>query len=614
MKKLLAILLAVVMLAQVVPAVFSQETANVTLTSTSAECGETVTITVAVSNCVEAKSIYIVPIYDEDALEIVSGKWLISGMLSDDWSPEFGDAAIAFAANTDINTDIFAFTFKVKDSAQVGKAANVSCEITIKTMDGKNEVPVSLTVTSGKVTVRCTHINKTEVPAKSPDCVNPGNKLYYTCPDCGLVFGADGITETTVEAETLAPLGHDWQAADCEAAKTCARCGATEGEALGHDFTVKAEDSEHLRTSASKCTEYNTYWYECARCGEISTTEYFTGTTAGDHAFTEKIEDEAHLVPGSGADCQSVKQYYYDCAYCDTVGTEVWNSTSYGEHKMATAWTTENGKHFHKCTLCDYKMDEAACSGGAATCTKKAVCSVCNVPYGDLAAHDYQTEWDQGDGTGHWHDCKNCTAHDMPVAHTPNISAATEEQAKVCTVCGYVIEPKLSHVHKTTKVEGHTATCTEAGQKTYYTCGCGKWFADAEGKTEITDKSSVALAALGHDWKAATCTAPKTCQRCGITEGAAIGHTESAWKSNQDQHWKACTADGCGVEIENSRGTHIDADKNGKCDICGHAVAVVDPSSPQTGDESQLLLWTILILASAVGIVLLVDKKKYLKQ
>lgn len=31
-------------------------------------------------------------------------------------------------------------------------------------------------------------------------------------------------------------------------------------------------------------------------------------------------------------------------------------------------------------------------------------------------------------------------------------------------------------------------------------------------------------AACSHNWKDATCTAPKTCSACGATEGAALGH------------------------------------------------------------------------------------------
>lgn len=65
------------------------------------------------------------------------------------------------------------------------------------------------------------------------DCVTP-----KTCAECG---------ETEGEA-----LGHDWAEADCLTAKTCARCGETEGEALGHDMMD------------ATCVDPST----CSRCGE----------------------------------------------------------------------------------------------------------------------------------------------------------------------------------------------------------------------------------------------------------------------------------------------------------------------------------------------------------
>ena len=65
------------------------------------------------------------------------------------------------------------------------------------------------------------------------DCVTP-----KTCAECG---------ETEGEA-----LGHDWVEADCLTAKTCAVCGQTEGEALGHDM------------ADATCVEPST----CTRCGE----------------------------------------------------------------------------------------------------------------------------------------------------------------------------------------------------------------------------------------------------------------------------------------------------------------------------------------------------------
>ena len=56
----------------------------------------------------------------------------------------------------------------------------------------------------------CAHETWTEA-----DCLNP-----KTCADCG---------ETEGEA-----LGHSWKDADCVTPKTCSRCATTEGAALGH--------------------------------------------------------------------------------------------------------------------------------------------------------------------------------------------------------------------------------------------------------------------------------------------------------------------------------------------------------------------------------------------
>lgn len=65
------------------------------------------------------------------------------------------------------------------------------------------------------------------------------------------------------------------------------------------------------------------------------------------------------------------------------------------------------------------------------------------------------------------------------------------------------------------------ATCTEP--KTCSKCG------ETEGDP------------LGHEWKDATCTEPKTCSRCGATEGQAAGHK---WKEANCTTPKTCTV--CG--------------------------------------------------------------------
>ena len=60
---------------------------------------------------------------------------------------------------------------------------------------------------------------------------------------------------------------------------------------------------------------------------------------------------------------------------------------------------------------------------------------------------------------------------------------------------------------------------------------------------------------------------------------AKLGHTESDWKSDKDNHWKECTVAGCGVIIENSKAAHTPDRASAtetdpiKCSVCGYVIA-----------------------------------------
>ena len=70
-------------------------------------------------------------------------------------------------------------------------------------------------------------------------------------------------------------------------------------------------------------------------------------------------------------------------------------------------------------------------------------------------------------------------------------------------------------------------------------------------------------ASCSHNWKAATCTAPKTCTKCGATDGSAAGHS---WKAATCTAPKTCTT--CGA-TEGGVIAHNYA--NGACTMCGTA-------------------------------------------
>lgn len=394
------------------------------------------------------------------------------------------------------------------------------------------------------------------------DCYDPDydNITFSTTPATVNVT----VPHSHVYDQEVATAEHLKTAATCTAAavyyKSCT-CGEngeetfTSGSTLGHDYTKKVENNTYLKTAASNCTEYNVYWYACSRCDANAkddaeaTDKYYTSTTAGNHSFTEKIEDAAHYVAGTGTDCQSVKKYYYDCAYCDLIGTNTWDSTTYGPHNYAATWSSDADGHWHECSLCHDKKDNAA--------------------------------------------------------HTPG-AAATETTPQKCTECDYIITPALGHTHNMTPVAANPATCTEDGNKAYYVCsGCSKWFEDATGNVEITDHSSVVLGHLGHDWVAATCTAPKTCSRCGATEGNALGHDfADVWSSDASGHWHACSRcdakDGEAAHTpDREAATETDPIKCTECDYIitaalghTHSLTKVEAKAPTCTEDGNIEYYT----------------------
>ena len=207
---------------------------------------------------------------------------------------------------------------------------------------------------------------------------------------------------------------------------------------------------------------------------------------------------------------------------------------------------------------------------------------ITKIPYKPLNNdHDFDmSAWGYKKADGHAHVCtRNPAHHDTVKAHTPG-APATETKPQTCTVCGYVITPATGHlcVDHLTKVEAKAATCTAEGNKEYYKCTCGKLYWDDDAFDEITGSDSAVIPALGHDWKDATCTDPKTCSRCGATDGAALGHS---WKDATCTAPKTC--DRCGATDGSALGHDYDMTQWGYKESDGHAhVCKRDPAHHDT--------------------------------
>ncbi len=72
----------------------------------------------------------------------------------------------------------------------------------------------------------------------------------------------------------------------------------------------------------------------------------------------------------------------------------------------------------------DAELPLAGHTGGTATCTERAVCSVCRSEYGELAAHDYITKYNS---SSHWLECSVCKNTTEPEPHVYDDWEITQE-------------------------------------------------------------------------------------------------------------------------------------------------------------------------------------------
>ena len=207
-------------------------------------------------------------------------------------------------------------------------------------------------------------------------------------------------------------------------------------------------------------------------------------------------------------------------------------------------WTSNgNGTHTRKCTVVGCNgIETENCSGGKATCTDKAVCTVCHTGYGDALGHNFTIA--QHDETHHWNKCSRCDATDAKAVHTGG--TATCREKAVCEVCRSVYG-KLSttnHVGGTEIRDDKPQSCTENGYTGDTYCkGCGEKLS-----------SGTVIHADGHKGGTATCTDKAECEVCHEKYGEpdANHHTgmemvdavpATAASTGTVAHWR-CTA--CG--------------------------------------------------------------------
>ena len=181
-----------------------------------------------------------------------------------------------------------------------------------------------------------------------------------------------------------------------------------------HTYNQETVKPEALKTSAD-CTSNAVYFKSCS-CGAISTTDTFAamGTALG-HAY------------GSDWKYDSTN-HWHECSRCHDKNDEAAHSASEWIIDTAATETAEGAKH-KECTVC------------------KKVLETATIPAtGSSHTHSYGTDW-KYDDTNHWHECQCGDKADIAVHSASEwiIDTAATETAegakhKECTVCKKVLE------------------------------------------------------------------------------------------------------------------------------------------------------------------------------
>lgn len=374
------------------------------------------------------------------------------------------------------------------------------------------------------------------------DAVTADWSIQKANPTYEVPTGLEGTKGNALSTVTL-PAGFTWADGTTEMNTTGNQTfPATFTPSDTDNYNVVNNISVTVNVKEAAPTTYKVTVTNGAGSGDYAEGE--TVTITANAAPADKVFDKWEVVSGSIilADANSatttftmpagevsVKATYKDAPHTHTFDQE----TIKGAALKTAADCTHDAVYYKSCSCGAISTDDA----DTFTDTDSAL------------GHDWPEEgsWSK-DADKHWYECSRCHLKKDEAAHDYG-------DDDICDICTY--DNSVPHTHNLTLVDENPATCTTPGNKAYYTCdGCDKWFEDATGSVEITDKTSVIL--------------------------TANGHTPSGWKSDADNHWKECTVVGCGVIIEDSKAAHTASDwiidteatattdgtKHKECNVC----------------------------------------------
>lgn len=202
------------------------------------------------------------------------------------------------------------------------------------------------------------------------------------------------------------------------------------------------------------------------------------------------------------------------CQYVATakITLPVFNGQGDAHDHQSSDWESNETEHWQVCT-CGAVFHKAEHSGGTATCTQRAKCTVCGAEYGDVLGHDFTTNWTHDDNM-HWKQCSRCDEKDDVSPHTWDSGTVTTaptctkagERTYTCTKCGAT---KIEPIPAT----GHSWKSDWTSDATHH------WHECTNKNCDVTDNAGKNGYAE-HSGGKATCKDQAICEICGDSYGS----------------------------------------------------------------------------------------------
>ena len=348
-------------------------------------------------------------------------------------------------------------------------------------------------------------------------------------------------------------------------------------EVEGEECAEVSDKAAHTFVQSSKtdatCTSDGSIVEKCSVCGYEKTTT----VPKIAHSWDDATCTVAKTCKTCGATEGALASHKGGVATCtDKAVCEVCEQP-YGEepqgHKGGEATCTDKAV----CEVCEqpYGEEPQGHKGGKATCTDKAVCEVCEQPYGEEPqGHKGGEATCQSAAL-----CQTCGAAYGEIG-THKGGEATCQAKATCETCGEEYGELADHDYKETVTE---PTCKDGGFTTV-TCntpGCD--YTETKDETDPTGE---------HKGGEATCQAKATCETCGEEYGELADHdyketvTEPTCKDGGFTT-VTCNTPGCDYTETKDETDPTGEHKGGeatckdlaKCEICGQGYGTLNDHS-----------------------------------